>query len=91
MADESSEHILLKYKWNGTQFELKVSPSATIQELKLFICSQTRVLVRISRMYSVCLPICQPTRQKIVGLVKGKIPGDHVSFTTVPIFSLFSL
>jgi len=59
--DEVVEMVQLSAKWNGTTFKLTLPVTCTVGQLKLRMSELTNVLEK---------------RQKLVGLVKGKLPND---------------
>lgn len=54
--------ISLKFSWAGKTFELEIAESDRVYDLKAALHSLTEV---------------PPERQKILGLVKGKLPPDQ--------------
>ncbi|KZV65424.1 HAD subfamily IIID h [Peniophora sp. CONT] len=63
LSDVDAEEIWvhLLYSWQGKAFELHVAESDRVYDLKVMLFSQTNV---------------PPERQKILGLVKGKLPPE---------------
>ncbi|CAD6577055.1 MAG: hypothetical protein CYPHOPRED_000154 [Cyphobasidiales sp. Tagirdzhanova-0007] len=63
----------LRYKWSGTTYEISIAESDTVGDLKALIFSQTTIPVE---------------RQKILGLVKGKLPEDEVVLSQLQLSGL---
>lgn len=61
-------HLSLTATWNGKKYPVSIPPTSTIGDLKLHLADHTQV---------------QPTRQKLIGFVKGKLPEDHVVLETL--------
>jgi ubiquitin-like domain-containing CTD phosphatase 1 len=66
-CDESDEHWLtLQFTWSGKPYSLDIADSDRVFDLKAALQSLTDV---------------PPERQKILGLVKGKLPPDQARIT----------
>ncbi|KAG7448212.1 HAD subfamily IIID h [Guyanagaster necrorhizus] len=64
--------ISLQFTWSGRSFSLDIADTDTVYDLKGYLHSQTLV---------------PPERQKILGLVKGKLPPDQVRITDLKLAS----
>ncbi|TCD70980.1 hypothetical protein EIP91_000888 [Steccherinum ochraceum] len=60
---EREEYVHVVYTWSGKTFKLDIAESDRVFDLKTALQEQTNV---------------PPERQKILGLVKGKLPDDEV-------------
>ncbi|KAJ9097856.1 hypothetical protein QFC19_006648 [Naganishia cerealis] len=69
-AEEEDETFELRMTWAGRGFDIRVQGSDRLYDFKAMIYSLTAV---------------PPERQKLIGLVKGKIPGDETCFKDLAI------
>ncbi|KAI0780617.1 HAD subfamily IIID h [Trametes elegans] len=60
-SDQNERWIMFQFSWSGKPFSLEVAESDRVYDLKAALMSLTNV---------------PPERQKILGLVKGKLPSD---------------
>ncbi|KAJ9091434.1 hypothetical protein QFC21_007224 [Naganishia friedmannii] len=70
VAEEEDETFELRMTWAGQGFDLRVQGSDRLYDFKAMIYSLTAV---------------PPDRQKLIGLVRGKIPGDETCFKDLPL------
>ncbi|KAI8901169.1 HAD-like domain-containing protein [Globomyces pollinis-pini] len=68
MATTSESSIDLLVSWNGNKYKLAINNDSNIGELKEYLRDVTEVL---------------PERQKLIGLVKGKLPPDSTKLNTL--------
>ncbi|KAF8892432.1 HAD-like domain-containing protein [Infundibulicybe gibba] len=61
-ADPTERWVQLEFTWSGQLFRLDIADSDRVFDLKAILYSLTTV---------------PPTRQKILGLIKGKLPADQ--------------
>ncbi len=76
--DMVEEWISLSFTWSGRSFTLEIAHSDRLDELQWYIGRKTHSPQRIFDLKAVLFSMTDvpPERQKILGLVKGRLPAD---------------